>query len=220
MSPIEETSKAEQIRENFYKFLESHIEKFVKLTYEESMGGPAGSAERLAKDRKFAEEAMKGLEAEGEPDLGDDEDREFFEKITQAFKNTAVQSDEECINEALELDKGIIYQYTRTCLSAVWQMAIHALYYDMWEDGLQSIRVQEFLERLDFAEHLGVNISDKYYPEIKTLLAQLVPLFLKDGYMYAFEADNKFFEAVYLESSGQIVLREVSREMFQTWEHS
>lgn len=209
--------KAGKIRKNFVDTLAPHIEKFVRSTYCEN----SPPEQRLAEDREMNRQMLDGLESEetqAESAELQDEERKLFEGLLQHARTMDGASDEEYIKRALEIDENIIGEWTRGSADEIWRMAINALYRLWKKGGPQSIGIKELMAGLDFAKYIADRISEKYYPEIKEIIIILAPELFKESFMDT--GRNGYWEAAYMESTGEIVLREVSWDMVQSWVNS
>lgn len=209
--------KAGKIRKNFVDILGPHILKFVRSTYYASIP----LEQRLAEDREMTRQMIDGLESEEtQAELTElqDEERWLFEELLQHARTMAGASDEECFKHVLEIDESIIGEWTRGSADEIWRMMINALHRLWKKGGPQSIGLKGLVGSLDFAKYLTDRISEKYLPEIKEIIVVLAPELFKESFMDT--GRNGYWEAAYMESTGEIVLREVSWDMVQTWANS
>lgn len=210
--------KTGEIRRNFIDILEPHIRRFVELTYKENDGVPA---EKVADVRRFDRQMLEGLISEhmqAEVDRLEGEEKGFFEEVLQSAKEMETLSDEELLRRMDERDEEIISEFSRGSADEIWRMTINALHRLWKQSGPQSIGIKELIAGLDFARYLADRISEEYYPEMKEIIVALAPELFKESHMDT--TRRGYVEMAYLESSGQIVLREVSWEMVQTWANS
>lgn len=210
--------KQMDVSAEFIETLEPHIRTFVELTYNDA----DTLIERAAGNRKTNQQMLDGLESEkmrAEIAELQGEEKELFEGILQSAKRAAGQTDEEFVKQAAEIDEDLIEEYSQKSSEDIWRMVVRTARRLFRESGPQCLDVGEFLSKLDFAKYLADKILEKHYPEMKAVLAALMPRLLKDSFMDT-AGKGKYMEVAYLESSGQIVLREVNWEMVQTWANS
>lgn len=213
----EQVGKAGKLRRHFIDTTKPRIEKFVRDSYFAGMETPK---QRIGRAREDAKNLREGLESEErKKEIAEDGGGKYFAEV---LRNLGVvlgmQTDEEILKDLAEADEELIGESVTSCADWIWQMMINHCH-KLWKSGgPQSITMADFLDQLDFFKILRGYIDGKYYPEMKEIVVSLSPELFKESHMDT--TKNGYMEVAYLESSGQIVLREVSWEMLQTWANS
>jgi hypothetical protein len=177
-------------------------------------------AAQITEVKSFALEEIKSKKSKSALSK---EGRLYLDFLIDLENATKKLTSEEKAKEDEEITQELIAQDSRMVAVLIWECVVY--------DGVNRFRKsgEQIMELADFVAELPIIITNPYctendYPEIRRILAEAIPQMFERSFMGKiyndYHVDTKYMEMLYLESTGQIVLREVSEEMFQTWVNS